>query len=95
MYCIDVLARESQSIVLPAVGFVYLWPAARCIGYRGAVCLWASADSPTQAHAHGMLSLQHFAISPTAHDSENYSRLTSSTHHLSLSLSVMHACTCM
>jgi len=33
-----------------------------------------SVHSPTPAHSHGMLYLQHFVTQPTAHGSENYSK---------------------
>ena len=52
---------------------------------------WASVHSPTLAHAHGTLCLQHSVTLPTARDSENYSKRTSGSVHW-LSIFICNAC---
>ena len=74
---------------------VFAISTARRIGHRDVVRPWASVHSPTPAHVHGTLYLQHSVTPPTANDSENYSKHTCLIQYLSLSVFVMHAWTCM
>jgi len=57
--CLEYLA---DTVSASTDNLVCALPTARCIGYRDVIHPWESMRSPTQAHSHGMLCLQHSDI---------------------------------